>query len=384
MAQQGSTSEPEAKPSIHGDVLESILSHVPLIHLLSASRVSTSWNRAVSSSLAHLNPVKPWLILHAHSSRSPYLTATHAYDPRSHLWLDIRRPNQSSLKLASSALRSSHSSLFYVLSPTVFAFSFDPLHLTWHHAEAPRVWRVDPIVARVGRCIVVAGGACDFEDDPLAVEVYDPGTRTWTMGPSMPEILKDSTASTWLSVAVDEQRMHVTEKSSGITYSFDPNAEIWDGPYDLRPNQNVYSCVIGTLHNRLIVAGLVGNMENLNSVKLWEVRGEMGKEFWWMEMGEMPKEMVKKLKGESECVASIAMNAMGDFVYIHNPSEPAEMIVGEIVNGTCKWRDVPNVVMKDKTRMQRMVVGCSDVSLGDLQKAVSENRNFAVKIRAGN
>ncbi|XP_054809796.1 F-box/kelch-repeat protein At1g23390 [Prosopis cineraria] len=378
---QHNTTEPEGEASIHGDVLEAIFSHVPLIHLLSACHVSRSWNRAVSSSLAHLNPIKPWLILHTHSSRSPHFTATHAYDPRSHLWLDIRRPESPSVKRA-SALRSSHSTLLYLLSPTIFAFSFDPLHLTWHHADAPRVWRIDPIVARVGHLIVVAGGACDFEDDPLAVEIYNPGTRTWSTGPSMPEILKDSTASMWLSVAVDEQRMHMTEKNSGVTYSFDPNAEIWYGPYDLRPDQRVYSCVIGTLHGSLIVAGLVGDMENLKGVKLWEVRGELGKEFRWMEMGEMPNEMVKKLKGESERVASIAMNAMGDFVYIHNPSEPAEMIAGEIVNGICKWRNVRNVVMKDESLMQGMVVGCSDVGLWDLQKAVSENRNLAVKVHA--
>ncbi|KAK4261340.1 hypothetical protein QN277_004352 [Acacia crassicarpa] len=378
MSQQNAA-EPEAQASIHGDVLEAILSHVPLIDLLSASQVSISWKRAVSSSLAHRNPTKPWLILHTQSSRSPHLTSMHAYDPRSHLWLEIHRPNPSSVKFA-SALRSSHSSLFYVLSPTSFAFSFDPLHLTWHHAVAPRVWRIDPIIALVGPRIVVAGGACDFEDDPLAVELYDPATRTWSMGPSMPEIFKDSTGSTWLSVAVDEQRMHVTEKSSGITHSFDPNAEIWYGPYDLRPDQSAYSCVIGTLQNRLIVAGLVGDMENLKSVRLWEVRGELGEEFGLTEIGEVPAEMVEKLKGENECVASISMNTMGDFLYIHNPSELAEIIVGEVVNGMCKWRSVTNVVMKDETRMQRMVVGCVDVGLGDLQKAVSENRRLAFKV----
>lgn len=126
----------------------------------------------------------------------------------------------------------------------------------------------------------------------------------------------------------------------------------------------------------------MGDVENVKSVKLWEVKGELGKEYWWEERGEMPEELVKKLKGEGEgdCVRSIAMNAMGDFVFIQNLWEAEEVMVGEIVDGIWKWENVGMAVMNDERRMQRMVVSCSDVGMEDLHREVSENRRFAVKL----
>ena len=234
-------------------------------------------------------------------------------------------------------------------------------------------------MAMVGHRIVVAGATCEFEDDPLAVEVYDLKTRKWEICPSMPADLKDSTASTWLSVVVDDYRMYVTEKNSGVTFSLDPNSKTWQGPYDLRPDQNVYSCIIGKLHNHLTIVGLVGDHENVKSVNLWEVRGELGSSRELKEIGEMPEEMVEKLKGESGCVPSIAVASMGDFMYMYNPSEPEEIIVCETEQGVCEWNNVGNVAVKDGSRMQRMVIGCADVNMKDLQRVVSENGEFIVK-----
>ncbi|XP_054790913.1 F-box/kelch-repeat protein At1g23390-like [Prosopis cineraria] len=373
--------ERDGEAPIHGDILESILSHVPLIDLVPVLQVSKSWNRAVSSSLAHLNPIKPWLMVYTHTSRAPHVINTHAYDPRSRAWVQMREP--SAVRPTVASLRSSHSSLLYMLSSTALAFSFDPIHLTWHHADAPRVCRTDPIVALVGHHIVVAGGVCEFEDDPLAVEIYDLRRRTWDTCESMPAILKGSATSTWLSVAVVGHRMHVTEKISGVTHTFHPEKNTWQGPYDLRPDQSVYSIVNGTLRDRVIVAGLVGEAAEVKSVKLWEVRGEWGPEskLRCEEMCEMPKEMVKKVKGEGGLVSSISMSTTGDSVYIYNPSEPEWVMGCEIVNGICKWESVENEAVKDGGRLQRMVVGVGDVRMEDLQKGLKENRSFALKQR---
>ncbi len=375
MAKLQIVEEAEEAP-IHGDILEAILSHVPLIDLVPACHVSTTWKGAVFSSLKHLNPIKPWLIVHAQTNRNPYSTTTHAYDPRSHVWVEIDQPSIQYV----STLRSSHSSLLYMQSPFRFVFSSDPLHLTWHRAVAPLVWRPDPIVAMVGQRVVIAGGACDFGDDPLAVETYDLKTCKWDTCDSMPGVLKDSAASTWLSVAVDEERMYVTEKCSGVMHSFDPITKTWRGPYDLRPGQNVFSSVIGFVNDRMIVVGLIGEAENVKSVKLWEVKGEMLEIKEEIEMGEMPKELLVKFKGQSPRVSSIAMNSMGNFVFIHNPSDPAEVIVCEVVNGACNWGSVRNVVVNDGSRiMQSLVYTCANVGLGDLNQAFrSGNRRFTI------
>ncbi|KAI4314355.1 hypothetical protein L6164_027273 [Bauhinia variegata] len=360
----------EAEAPIHGDILEAILSHVPLTDLVPACHVSKAWKQAVDFSIGHVNPIKPWLVVHTQSNRAPHVTTTHAYDPRSHVWVQIHEPSVKHV----SAVRSSHSTLLYTLTATKFAFSLDPLHVMWHHVDAPRVWRTDPVVAVVGHHIIVGGGTSEFEDDPLAVEMYNLKTHSWETSASMPENLKYSTASAWLSAAVDEHRMYVTEKNSGMTYSLDPNTKIWHGPYDMRLNQNVFFCVTGTICNRFIVAGLMGEADNVSSVILWEIRRECCEE-----LGEMPKEMMEKIKGDGGYVPSIAMATAGDFVFMYNPAEPDEIIACEVERGKCKWGCVRNVALNDDTRMHRLVVSCADLKMEDLQRAISENRRFAVK-----
>ncbi|CAK8561987.1 unnamed protein product [Lathyrus sativus] len=365
--------EKELEAPIHGDILEAILSHVPLIYLLPASHVSNHWNSAVSSSLRHVNPVKPWLTVHTQNHRTPHVIKSYAYDPRSLTWIEIHAPQINH----TSALRSSHSTLLYTLSPKEFT-SVDSLHLEWNHAPPPRVWRVDPVVAQVGNCIVVAGGACDFEDDPLAVETYDIDSRIWMRCESMPEMMKDTTASTWLSVAVAGEFMYVTEKNSGMMYSFDCKTMTWQGPYNLRREESVFFSVTGTVRDRLVVVGIVGDAENVKGVKIWEVKKEFG--FETMELCAMPKEMVEKLRGESESelLNSIELVCIGDFVYVYNPSEPEEMVVCEVFNGGgCEWRSVRNKAVNDGTRIGRVVLcGGGDVRLEDLKSVVSGKCKF--------
>ncbi|KAJ1442211.1 F-box-like domain superfamily [Sesbania bispinosa] len=60
----------EIEAPIHGDILEAIFSHVPLIHLVPARHVSKAWKHAVLSSLCHVNPVKPWLTAARATSRT--------------------------------------------------------------------------------------------------------------------------------------------------------------------------------------------------------------------------------------------------------------------------------------------------------------------------
>ncbi|XP_061992683.1 F-box/kelch-repeat protein At1g23390 [Rosa rugosa] len=362
----------EEEAPLYGDVLESVLSKLHLIHLLSACHVSKSWNRAVSSTLRFSNRVKPWLVVHSQTTRFPYVVSARAYDPASHVWVDVDRSLHHPPVKSISTLRSSHSTLLYMLSPSKFAFSLDALHLEWSHANTPPlVWRTDPIVAVVGHRVVVAGGACDYEDDPLAVEMYDVKVGTWDTCESMPAIFKDSSASTWLSVAADERRMYVTEKCSAVTYSFDPESKKWFGPYDLCPNPTVFSSVIGFVNGRLVLAGVVGEAEDVKGVKLWEVEVSDDESLELKEMiGDMPETMVEKLKGESDCKPSFSMSYMGGLVCFHNGSDPSDLILCELENGGCRWTSIRNDAVNDGTRMQRMVVTYANLGLPELQKAV--------------
>lgn len=365
---------------IHGDILEAIFSHVPLIHLVPACHVSKAWKSAVSSSLKHVNPIKPWLTVHTQSTRAPHVTNSYAYDPRSRVWMEIKHEPSMMIKHA-SAVRSSHSTLLYTITPAGLAFSTDTLHLSWRHEPAPRVWRTDPVVASVGNRVVVAGGACEFEDDSHAVEVYDLDARAWVTCQSMPALLKGSTASTWLSVAVAGEKMLVTEKNSGITCTFDPISMTWQGPYDLRPDQNVFYCVAGTLGGQLTVAGVVGDAGDVKGLKLWSVKGEFGSGIWFEELDEMPSEMVEKVMGGWE-LGAVELTWVGDFVYVMNPVQPEEFVVCEAAaNGvTCEWWSVRNVAAEEGDWTKRMVVSGGCVCLEDLQTPVSENPRFCMKL----
>ncbi|KAK4429815.1 F-box/kelch-repeat protein [Sesamum alatum] len=349
---------------IHGDVLETVFSHVPLVDLVAASQVSKSWCGAVSSSLRHHNKPRPWLILHTQGTRWPYAIATHAYDPRSDAWIEVSRPPIEYI----SALKSSHSSFLYMLSPSRFSFSFDPLNFNWHHVEPPLVWRRDPIVARVGNSVVIAGGGCDFEDDPLAVEIYDLNTRAWRTCDSMPGSLRDSAASPWLSITATAEKLIVTDKESGLTHWFDPETKTWSEPLFLTPGQPVHSFNIACTNNSLILVGRC-TIQNVETVKVWRVGGE---DFECEEIGEMPSEYVEKLRSESFGDCSIDIRVAGNTVYVYNNTWDVGEVVGcELTaGGGCRWWSVKNAVERERMIAHRLVFTCSEVGIEELQRAM--------------
>ncbi|KAL8519105.1 hypothetical protein ACS0TY_010152 [Phlomoides rotata] len=342
----------------HGDILETLLSHVPLIHLVPASHVSKSWRAAVSSSLRH---PRPWLILHAQSTRSLFTTTSHAYDPRSDIWIHISHPPINYIP----DLKSSHSNFLYMLSNSQFSFSFDPLNIEWYRVKPPLVWRYDPIVARVGNSVVIAGGGCDFGDDPLAVEIYDLSTRLWHSCDQMPLRLRETMATPYLSIAATAERLIVTDKESGETHWFDPGTKFWSGSFDLCTGQPVTSYHIGSTDNTgLILIGLC-KIQNVERVKIWKLGGE---NFECEEMGEMPGEYVEKLRKGSCGKCSINTRVAGNVVYVYN--DVGEVVACELIgSGVCRWWRVRNVEARGGLD-DRVVFTCSVVGIDDLHKVM--------------
>lgn len=359
----------QGEAPVHGDMLEAVLSHVPLTHLVGASYVCKSWKRAVWSSLHTLNPLKPWLIIHSQATFSPYHTSAHAYDPRSHVWMDISQPSINHV----SFIKSSHSNFLYVVSPSNFSFSFDPLNLTWHHVDAPTVWRIDPVVAKVGDSIVVAGGTCEFEDDPLAVEVFSISSNSWRTCESMPHLLKWSASSTWISVAPTSKKLFLMNKSSGVMYSFHVETGRWSGPYDCRPDNRCFYSLIGICDDRLILVGLIGNVEEVEKVKIWEIGFENAD---FKEIAEMPLDLIGKLKSETFGFSGIQMCLARGVVYIYN-SEMKEVVVCELINGGgCRWGSVRNPLGRGHDGIRRLVVTCREVNMEELQRAMRKETKF--------
>lgn len=375
--------------SIDGDILASILSSLPLLDLDSACHVSKSWNCAVFFSLNRLKST-PWLFLYKQRKHPPHTmaaTAT-AYDPKSERWIELTTASSSSPVEHVSAARSSHSTLLYALSPARFSFSLDAFHLTWRHVAPTRVWRIDPIAAVVGRRLIVAGGVCEFEDDRLAVELLDVGSgeeeeAAWERCESMPQCLSGSSSSTWLSVAVSAGTMYVTEKRSGVACRFDPETKSWTELLDFSPDDcRLYSRAIGFAGNRLLMAGITGEEDDPTGIELWEVAvsSESPKRLEFESIGSMPEECLERLRGiDSDWpLTSIAFDAVGDMVYVHNAAETGEIVAAEMEGGKlCKWRTLRNADARGHAG-ERLIVACSNVSFSDLKRAFRDDLSFSV------
>lgn len=380
----------EEEGSIDGDILESILSYLPLLDLDSACQVSKSWNRAVFFSLRRLKTM-PWLFVYNQKSSPPYTMAKTAlaYDPKSDAWIELKSASSSPVQHVSVA-RSSHSTLLYALSSARFSFSGDAFHLTWRHVAAPRVWRIDPIVAVVGSSLIIAGGVCEFEDDRFAVELLniESGDGAWERSEPIPDFLYESASSTWLSVAASSEKMYVTEKRSGLACSFDPETKSWTKLLDLCPGDGrfrLYSRSIGFAGDRLIMAGITGDEDNPTGIELWEVivSDDSPMNLRFESIGSMPKACLDKLRGiDSDWpLTSIAFNAVGDMVYIHDAAENSgEIVAAEIEEGKlCKWRTLPNAdAIRNKSHAaERVIVACSNVGFSDLKVAFRNNLSFS-------
>ncbi|CAA3006994.1 F-box kelch-repeat At1g23390 [Olea europaea subsp. europaea] len=359
---------------IRGDIiLEVILSQVPIIDLVPASRVCKSWYWAVTSSLRHHKRPKPWLILHKQDIHNPRTISMHAYDPRSHVWMKML---QRSIKCVSN-LKSSHSKFLYMFSSLKLSFSFDPLNLTWSDVYPPFGSCRDPIVACVGNFIVIAGGEYEYESDPSLVEIYNIGTCAWQICDNMPRNLIGLSASAFLSIATTKEKLLVTKKHSSMTYWFDPKSKCWFGPYTLNPGQPIVDYNIGTSDCDLILVGLCKNSQNAERLKIWKVVGE---NFQCEEIGEMPCIYVEKLTSKSSEISSLNTCVIGNFVYIYNPLEMDELVVCElIIDGQCRWWSIQNVVAGDEI-MNKLVFTCSEVGFEDLQRVMRlENQRLLVE-----
>ncbi|XP_043703626.1 F-box/kelch-repeat protein At1g23390-like [Telopea speciosissima] len=373
---------------IYGDVLEAILTRLTLLDMVAASRVSMSWRGAVSTSLRISPRVKPWFIAYVLHHRNHSLTSACAFDPASRVWLriDIRDLHHftsdfNASASASPALRSSHSQhLLYKFSAGFFSFSFDALHLTWHQAEAPLVWRQDPIVARLGSRVIVAGGTCDFVDDPLAVEMYDTGSRRWEACEPMPILLKDSATSTWLSTAATDDRLYLLEKRSHVICSFDAETKTWGPTFNLILSTNapvaVFHSIIGFADDRLVLVGLMGEADDLKGLGFWEVDQVT---YECRKIGEMPPAMVDRLRNANSRLSTPIASIEGNFIYVYNPSNPEEIFFCELNEGKCQWGHAVNPMANIRSQMHRFVFTCSRVGMGDLQKAMATgNRRLTV------
>ncbi|KAJ4796772.1 Kelch repeat-containing F-box-like protein [Rhynchospora pubera] len=371
--------------NLSGDVLEVMITKVPTVDLIPASRVSREWYLAVHSSLRHHPRRLPWLLLYNYLPPNILRYSVHAFDPASRTWLSIplRRSSCAPLNHVPARLLSGSSGdRLHALSNSNMAISEDPFGARWHmNLEPPKVWRQDAVLAVVGRWVVITGGCLIplyGEEELRSVEVYDKSTSTWQMAESMPVQFDGSTSATSLSVAASDENLYVMERKTGVVSWFDPKHRNWGPTCQLKSCNDVssWSVAVGCAEKLLVVG--VGAMQELKlSVRIWEV----DREHLQVEDGkseEMPTEMVNQLfpdNVEDDATwhgwsVEVCGTEYGGYVY--NPSAMRNGAVfyeledddeGNIVR---RWEWVPLPETVGDNLMGRIEVGCSKVGLSDL------------------
>ncbi|XP_064957851.1 F-box/kelch-repeat protein At1g23390-like [Musa acuminata AAA Group] len=378
--QQGG--EEEVEGTLHGDVLDAVISRVSALDLLPASRVSKAWRAAVVSSVRH-SPRRPppWLVLYLQGRRGT--ATTHAFDPLSRAWRSITRVPWCSFpagahspapQVSTYACSQRGGTRLYALSPSGLALARDPFSTVWRELEAPRYWRTDPVVALVGPHVVVAGGTSEFEDDANSVDVHDACSGGWEASEPMPEAFGWSSA---FSAAANGKRLYVMDKWFPFTASwFDPAAKRWGPTRRVSiPDPTVRHAALGFGNGRLLLAGAGGSGTGAGwraeSVRLWAVDEETLQVE--EEVGRMPREMVEGLVDDAGWgLWSIGFLSEGDYAYVYNPSYLGEFFLCEFEEGGgCRWERILRPTCVEARPMHRVVFGCSEVSMDDLKTAAN-------------
>nr|CAD1823663.1 unnamed protein product [Ananas comosus var. bracteatus] len=288
-----------------------------------------------------------------------------------------------------------------------------PFGATWRAVEAPRVWRVDPVVAATaGGHVAVIGGACQLAlgegEDAGAVEVRGPGgSDGWEPCDPIPAAFDGSKSATWLSAATSDSRVYITDKNRGWTSWFDLETKKWGPTRQLRPDPAAASFAIGILssgynnnnnndddrHRHRLVLATAGRREGRVEVRLWEADAETldvveGK----CAAAEMPKEFAKRMfqditEEESDeddrswgsSSLSVGLCSSGDGGYVYNGSDLRKGMVrfydyyyyyhdedGRTASCKWEWIGVPMIMQKEKVVDRVVVVGCTVVGLDDL------------------
>ncbi|KAG6518736.1 F-box/kelch-repeat protein At1g23390-like [Zingiber officinale] len=372
--------EENADRVLHGDVLDAVVARVSALDLLPASCVSKQWRAAVLAA-ARQSPRRgaPWLVLRVHGGRKPVV---HAFNPISRNWRSVALPSGgpfagrdgSAVHVSnfpcSAGGGSTGGAGIYALSSTRIALAADLFGTTWRELEPLRSWRTDPVVALVGRRLVVAGGASELlEDDPASVEVWEGGSGGWAPSDPMPAAFQWSPA---ISAAASERRLYTVEKQPPFSASwFDPEAKRWGPTSRLQiPDPTVRHVSVAFACGRLLLATVSddggGRLDwRPQAVRLWAMDQET-LEVEAEQVAQMPQEMVAALVDEDGCgMRSLGFLSSERFAYLYNPLFMKFFFLCEIDeggSGGCRWEAVPRSPSADDRPMHRVLFSCTQVN----------------------
>ncbi|XP_073015960.1 F-box/kelch-repeat protein At3g24760-like [Primulina eburnea] len=326
------------------DLIESILSRLPITSILRAASVCKLWNSIIRSSsfktLVFDSGLFPsWLFLLGRNTH-PLL----AFDPESNDW--IRFSTETGLSrdsfIASSA---------FIFSPSPEKFSFRPVFDGRLCQTSPLTFpRCNPLIgvyygpdfSKQARFIVVGGISSLNEEDCLAVEIFSPDENYWELCQPLNEIFQPGNSAQSLCSSLFKGKFFVYDKYSGFISSFDLKRRSWSNPKTLRPPGTLISSLI-SIQNRLVLAGLCSTYNGGLEFIIWNI-DERTLEF--SEVAIMPRDLLSRLidHESAQTLRNLKCAGLGRFVYvfIEEFSGNFPVCVCEMSDsGNGSWRGIP-------------------------------------------
>lgn len=277
------------------------------------------------------------------------------------------------------------------------AISRDPLGRRWEQdISPPRKFRLDAVVAEVGRWVVVVGGESSMDreyEEEGSVEVYDKQTGRWESAGLMPSVFEGSTCATWLSVAATGKRLYMVERRSGWVSWFDPESMRWGPARRMRGDAGVsaWAMMAGGQEKLIVVgAGRAGSGGGTR-VRAWEVEGEalvdaraysQGVTLTSAQEEEVPREMAERLFPRKDR-ERIDIDVCGgqDGGYVCNPREMRNGVLlfqrssasasasAKAATRFERWEWVPLPESVGHNPMARILSGSSPLAFEDVASA---------------
>lgn len=362
--------------SLSTDLIDLILSLLPVPSLLRASSVCKLWRSIITSSSTNSSAAgpssssssSPWFFLYGIHNTSSRNNQSFAFDPLSDAW--FRLPTHTHRAFTAS------SGFLFTTTP---AFSFTRVFRdSWRSTSPLHFSRLNPLLAVFpddrgpgpgpGLRFVVVGGdgfvgnLVDIEDR-LAVEIYDPRSDRWDLCPPLPADFRPGNSSQSLSSALFRGRFYVFGIYSSFVSCFDLRDRIWSDVQTLRPPGVLFSFLIAS-RQRLVLAGMCVGPSG-PSFNLWQI-DETSMEF--REIAIMPSNLLNGLvdSEEEDKFASLKCVGSGDMIYVFNEEyhKKYPACVCEIGSdyGRCSWRRLPDLP-SPVNKFHKVFSFCSAVSI---------------------
>ncbi len=155
---------------------------------------------------------------------------------------------------------------------------YDPVGNSWYSIPNPPyadVWEAEAARGHDGRIYLIGGEGTDSTDPLNAVQIYDPGTDTWSFGNPMP------TARYGHSVVTDPAgfihaiggRTNDFDAPLGVHEIYDPLTDSWSGGAPMLTPRNQFGACLGTDGQIYTVGGKVNYLNHegpfLNTVEIY-------------------------------------------------------------------------------------------------------------------